>query len=37
MKVISKVTKKQAMREVSKRATGCSPHSMCPKCLKGKG
>lgn len=37
MKVISKVTQEKAAKELKNRAVGCDPHSMCPKCLRGRG
>lgn len=37
MKVVSKVTKKQAVKEISARAVAAPCHAMCPKCLVGKG
>lgn len=37
MKVISKVTKEKALKELKTRALACSPHTMCPKCLRGRG
>lgn len=37
MKVISKVSQKKALKELKSRAVACSPHTMCPKCLRGRG
>lgn len=37
MKVVSKVSQKKAVAEIKNRAVACSPHTMCPKCLRGKG
>ena len=37
MKVINKVTQKTAVKELKNRAVACSPHTMCPKCLRGRG
>lgn len=37
MKVLNKVSTKQAVKKLGSRAVGCSPHTMCPKCLVRKG
>ena len=37
MKVIKKNSVEKALKELKTRALACEPHSMCPKCLKGKG
>ena len=37
MKVICKVTQKKALKELKSRAVGCDPHTLCPKCLVGRG
>ena len=37
MKVVNKVPQKKAVKELITRAVGCEPHTMCPKCLRGKG
>lgn len=37
MKIISKVSQKKAVREMNERAVSCNPHTMCPKCLRGRG
>ena len=37
MKIIAKTSVKKAMAELKSRALACEPHSMCPKCLRGRG
>ena len=37
MKVIAKTDVKKAMEELRVRALACEPHTMCPKCLRGRG
>ena len=37
MKVIVKTSAKKAMKELATRAVACEPHTMCPKCLRGRG
>ena len=37
MKIIMKNNATKAMEELKTRALACNPHSMCPKCLRGKG
>lgn len=37
MKIIKKNSANKAVSELKKRALACEPHSMCPKCLKGRG
>ncbi len=37
MKVIVKNNVKKAMKELKTRALACEPHTMCPKCLRGRG
>jgi len=37
MKVIKKVAVNKAYKELKTRALACEPHTMCPKCLRGKG
>lgn len=37
MNIIKKVPVKKAYKELKTRALGCEPHTMCPKCLRGKG
>lgn len=37
MKIIKKVEMKQALTELKTRALACEPHTMCPRCLKGRG
>ena len=37
MKIVVKNDVKKAMKELKTRALACEPHSMCPKCLRGRG
>ncbi len=37
LKIIFKNNVKQALKELRTRALACEPHTMCPKCLKGRG
>lgn len=37
MKVVIKVDVKNSVKETKKRALECEPHTMCPKCLRGRG
>lgn len=37
MKIVVKNDVKKAMKELQTRAMACEPHSMCPKCLRGRG
>lgn len=37
MKVVNKVSQKKAVKELNVRAVACDPHTMCPKCLRGRG
>ena len=37
MKVLNKVSTKQAVKKLSSRPVSCEPHTMCPKCLVRKG
>lgn len=37
MKVVFKNSVKKAMKELKTRALACEPHSMCQKCLRGRG
>lgn len=37
MKIISKVNVDKAVKELKVRALACEPHTMCPRCLRGRG
>jgi hypothetical protein len=37
MKVVVKNNVEKAIKELKKRALACEPHTMCPKCLRGRG
>lgn len=37
MKVVFENSVKKAMKELKTRALCCEPHTMCPKCLRGRG
>ncbi len=37
MKIIAKVSVETAVEELKVRALACEPHTMCPRCLRGKG
>lgn len=37
MKVLNKVSTKEAIKKLRSRPVSCDPHTMCPKCLVHKG
>lgn len=37
MKVIIKSNAKDAVKKLKDRGLACEPHSMCPRCLSGRG
>lgn len=37
MKIVVKNSVTKALKELRTRALACEPHSMCPKCLRGRG